>query len=69
MAIVCAHGGYSLEVDIATGEKKSRGQFREDLLFTHRGLSGPAVLQISSFWREGATLTLNLLPVTMWFRP
>ena len=54
--------GISLEVDIASGEKKSRGQFREDLLFTHRGLSGPAVLQISSFWRDGAGLTLNLLP-------
>jgi predicted Rossmann fold flavoprotein len=54
--------GIAIEVDIATGEKKTRGQFREDLLFTHRGLSGPAVLQISSFWREGATLTLNLLP-------
>ncbi len=54
--------GIAIEVDIATGEKKSRGQFREDLLFTHRGLSGPAVLQISSFWREGGTLMLNLLP-------
>jgi predicted Rossmann fold flavoprotein len=54
--------GIAIEVDIATGEKKARGQFREDLLFTHRGLSGPAVLQISSFWREGATLMLNLLP-------
>ena len=54
--------GIAIEVDIATGEKKARGQFREDLLFTHRGLSGPAVLQISSFWRQGATLMLNLLP-------
>ena len=54
--------GISLEVDIACGEKKLRGQFREDLLFTHRGLSGPAVLQISSFWHEGVPLTLNLLP-------
>jgi predicted Rossmann fold flavoprotein len=54
--------GISLEVDIACGEKKSRGQFREDLLFTHRGLPGPAVLQISSFWHEGVPLTLNLLP-------
>jgi predicted Rossmann fold flavoprotein len=54
--------GISLEVDIACGEKKTRGEFREDLLFTHRGLSGPAVLQISSYWREGAALTLNLLP-------
>lgn len=57
-----AMAGISLEVDVTCGEKKSRGEFREDLLFTHRGLSGPAVLQISSFWREGAALTLNLLP-------
>jgi predicted Rossmann fold flavoprotein len=54
--------GIAIEVDIETGQKKARGQFREDLLFTHRGLSGPAVLQISSFWRDGATLMLNLLP-------
>lgn len=54
--------GVSLEVDIETGEKRSRTRFREDLLFTHRGLSGPAVLQISSFWQLGAALTLNLLP-------
>ena len=57
-----AMAGISLEIDIEAGEKKSRGRFREDLLFTHRGLSGPAVLQISSFWREGMALTLNLLP-------
>ncbi|WP_334188286.1 NAD(P)/FAD-dependent oxidoreductase [Noviherbaspirillum sp.] len=54
--------GVALEVDIEAGEKKSRGHFREDLLFTHRGLSGPAVLQISSFWQPGAALTLNLVP-------
>ena len=56
--------GMSLPVDIETGEKKQRGYFREDLLFTHRGLSGPAVLQISSFWDAGMALTLNLLPET-----
>lgn len=54
--------GISLEVDIETGEKKSRMHFREDLLFTHRGLSGPAVLQISSFWQPGTALVLNLVP-------
>ncbi|MGE5652503.1 MAG: NAD(P)/FAD-dependent oxidoreductase [Bacillota bacterium] len=59
-----ALAGIALEVDIETGEKKSRAHFREDLLFTHRGLSGPAVLQISSFWRPGAALTLNLVPET-----
>ena len=56
--------GLSLPVDIETGEKKNRGTFREDLLFTHRGLSGPAVLQISSFWESRMALTLNLLPET-----
>ena len=58
--------GASLEVDISTGAGRVhgqfRGQFREDLLFTHRGLSGPAVLQISSYWRPGQPLQLNLLP-------
>lgn len=37
-------------------------QFRENMLFTHRGLSGPAVLQISSYWHPGETITINLLP-------
>lgn len=54
--------GIALPVDIETGAKKTRMQFREDLLFTHRGLSGPAVLQISSFWKDAASLSLNLLP-------
>jgi predicted Rossmann fold flavoprotein len=54
--------GIALPVDIETGAKKTRMHFREDLLFTHRGLSGPAVLQISSFWQPGAALTINLLP-------
>ncbi|MGE4426707.1 MAG: NAD(P)/FAD-dependent oxidoreductase [Solirubrobacteraceae bacterium] len=36
--------------------------FRENLLFTHRGLSGPAILQISSFWRPGDTVEIDLLP-------
>jgi predicted Rossmann fold flavoprotein len=36
--------------------------FRGNMLFTHRGLSGPAVLQISSYWQAGQTLTINLLP-------
>ena len=38
-----------------------RQRFREAMLFTHRGLSGPAILQISSYWREGP-ITLDLLP-------
>ncbi len=54
--------GASQAVDIATGSGRHKGHFHEDLLFTHRGLSGPAVLQISSFWRPGQPLALNLLP-------
>ncbi len=38
--------------------------FDEALLFTHRGLSGPAVLQISSYWQEGETITVNLIPAS-----
>ena len=37
-------------------------EFRENILITHRGLSGPAILQISSYWRPGETLSINLLP-------
>ena len=54
--------GLSLPVSIETGVKKTRMSFDEDLLFTHRGLSGPAVLQISSYWHEGQPLHLNLAP-------
>lgn len=39
-----------------------KGKFREALLFTHRGLSGPAILQASSYWREKQPITVNLLP-------
>ncbi|MDB5861889.1 MAG: hypothetical protein JWQ76_5578 [Ramlibacter sp.] len=54
--------GLALPVRIATGEKKERMAFDEDLLFTHRGLSGPAVLQISSYWREGTPIRIDLAP-------
>ena len=39
-----------------------RTSFTEALLFTHRGLSGPAILQISSYWREGEAITIDLAP-------
>ena len=42
--------------------KSGRAQFDEAVLFTHRGLSGPAILQISSFWREGKPVSLDLAP-------
>ena len=54
--------GLSLPVRIETGTKKARGEFLEDLLFTHRGLSGPAVLQISSYWQPGTPLVIDLAP-------
>jgi len=54
--------GLALPVRIETGGKKDKMAFLEDLLFTHRGLSGPAVLQISSYWKPGAPLTLDFAP-------
>ena len=54
--------GLSLPVTIATGQGKARTEFAEDLLFTHRGLSGPAALQISSYWAPGAALAIDLAP-------
>ncbi len=54
-----ALAGLSCEVDIEAGDKP-RCTFAEDLLFTHRGLSGPAVLQASSYWRQGQSLRIAL---------
>ncbi|MES2785699.1 MAG: NAD(P)/FAD-dependent oxidoreductase [Pseudomonadota bacterium] len=60
--------GLALPVIIETGGsstgsgRSARASFHEDLLFTHRGLSGPAVLQISSYWREGDPIRINLAP-------
>jgi predicted Rossmann fold flavoprotein len=54
--------GLSLPVQIVAGEGKTKGQFDEDLLFTHRGLSGPAVLQISSYWQANTPIRINLCP-------
>ena len=57
-----ALAGLSLEARVETGSGKSRGEFVEDLLFTHRGLSGPAILQISTFWKPGTPIRLDLAP-------
>ena len=54
--------GLSVPVKIETGLKKAKVTFLEDLLFTHRGLSGPGVLQISSYWQPGTPIRLNLAP-------
>jgi predicted Rossmann fold flavoprotein len=50
--------GVSLDVAARLG----RASFREAMLFTHRGLSGPAILQISSYWRDGQEIVIDLLP-------
>ncbi len=50
--------GVSLDARVSYG----RQSFRESILFTHRGLSGPAILQISSYWQKGGTLALDLAP-------
>ena len=55
-----ALAGLALPVAIATGRGKQRPRFLEDLLFTHRGLSGPAVLQISSYWQDGEALDIEI---------
>ena len=54
--------GLSLPVRIETGNKKAKTAFLEDLLFTHRGLSGPGVLQISSYWQPNTQIWLDLAP-------
>ena len=50
--------GASLDAVVSFGKQR----FRENLLFTHRGLSGPAILQISSYWEAGQPLSIDLLP-------
>ena len=50
--------GVSLDAVIASGKTK----FAEAMLFTHRGLSGPSILQISSYWREGDEIVLDMAP-------
>ncbi|MBT3991017.1 MAG: NAD(P)/FAD-dependent oxidoreductase [Rhodospirillaceae bacterium] len=50
--------GVSLDAEVKLGKIK----FTEGLLFTHQGISGPVILQISSYWQHGDTITINLLP-------
>ncbi len=54
--------GVSLPVRIESSGPRTAPRFDEDLLFTHRGLSGPAALQISTFWRPGEGLVIDLAP-------
>jgi predicted Rossmann fold flavoprotein len=50
--------GVSVQAEVKCG----KAAFREALLFTHRGISGPAILQISSYWREGEEIAIDLAP-------
>lgn len=52
--------GLSIDSVVSTGKQS----FRENILFTHRGLSGPSILQISNYWQKRKPVTINLLPET-----
>ena len=58
----CDLSGVSTEVVASAGATKRRGRFREKMLVTHRGLSGPAILQASSYWRPGEAIELDIAP-------
>ncbi len=57
--------GVSTEVEVGFGTRR----FREAMLITHRGLSGPAILQISSYWKPGQPLEIDLAPEQEWTQP
>ena len=58
LALMQPLSGVSLDCTAAVG----KNAFREAMLFTHRGLSGPAILQASSYWRDGADIALDMAP-------
>jgi hypothetical protein len=53
----------------SVGNRQGKQRFREKMLFTHRGVSGPAILQISSYWKPPAPLLLDLAPERTWTAP
>ena len=65
----CDLTGLSAEVVATAGAKRRRGSFLEKMLVTHRGLSGPAILQVSSYWRAGETVEIDLAPGVEVFAP
>ncbi len=64
VALVAKGGGWnglaglSIDADVSSG----KNSFRENILFTHRGLSGPAILQISNYWKKGSPVSIDLMP-------
>jgi predicted Rossmann fold flavoprotein len=61
----CDLSGVSAEVVVSSGPQ----EFRDKMLVTHRGISGPAILQISSYWRKGEPITMDLAPESEWTAP
>lgn len=49
-------------ISVESMVSNERQSFRENILFTHRGISGPAILQISSYWKPGEAISINLIP-------
>jgi predicted Rossmann fold flavoprotein len=58
----CDLAGISAEVVAQAQRREGRGSFREKMLVTHRGLSGPAILQASSYWKPGEPIAIDLAP-------
>jgi len=58
----CDLAGVSTEVIAKAGSHRQQCKFREKMLVTHRGLSGPSILQVSSYWRPGEEVTIDLAP-------
>lgn len=54
--------GISIDADVSCGKRS----FRENILITHRGVSGPAILQISSYWQPGQAIKIHMLPDIEW---
>jgi predicted Rossmann fold flavoprotein len=65
----CDLAGVSAEIVAVAGGGRQRGSFREKMLVTHRGLSGPVILQASSYWHPGETISVDLAPDTQIMAP
>lgn len=67
-----ALAGVAADSRVSIARDKTAPSFRENLLFTHRGLSGPAILQISSYWQPGGAIAIDMAPdqgdISAWLR-
>lgn len=62
LSVLASCVGNALDVRVTCDFEQGTQSFLESMLFTHRGLSGPAILQLSSYWQPGKIITINLLP-------